>query len=158
MTPKQPKNQISELKKQIDELTLALQTERADATNIRRRAEEDRLKLAGYFKSEVIKQLLPFIDNFERALKHTPKLDNQDQQQWLNGLESVKKQLEQILESLGIKQIGKVGEPFNPKFHEAVHMEQGSHQGHEVITEVHTPGFVSGDDVLRHAVVTVSTK
>lgn len=157
MSPKQPKNQISQLKKQIDELTSALQVERADGLNIRRRAEEDRLKLAGYFRSEVIKQLLPFIDNFDRALKHAPALPK-DKQEWLKGLKSTEKQLGQILESLGFSRIKTVGQPFDPRLHEAVQVEEGAGAGQETVIEEFSPGYKMGDEVIRHAMVKVANR
>ena len=62
-----------QLAKENAELNEALLRERADAMNVRRRAEEDKLKLAGFYKAMVIRDLLPVIDNFERSLKHVPK-------------------------------------------------------------------------------------
>ena len=67
---KSPEN----LKQQIPpELTAALQRERADAMNVRRRSEEDRLQLADFYKALIVRQLLPVIDDLERSLKHVPK-------------------------------------------------------------------------------------
>jgi molecular chaperone GrpE len=156
MGPKQPKNQLKRLKQQVDELTNALQVERADALNVRRRAEEDKMKQAGYFKSEVVKAFLPFIDNFDRALKHAPS--SKDNAEWLKGLKTVEKQLWQILESVGVSRIKTVGEPFDPKLHEAVQIEEGGHGTNETVVEEFTPGFSMGNEVIRHAMVKVSTK
>lgn len=64
---------VNEHEVQIAELTEALLRERADAMNVRRRAEEDRIKLGGFYKSLIVKELLPVIDNFERALKMCQK-------------------------------------------------------------------------------------
>jgi molecular chaperone GrpE len=64
---------IKELEDKIAELTEALQRERADALNLKRRTDEERTKLAGFYKAMVIQDLLPAIDNLERAIKHTPK-------------------------------------------------------------------------------------
>lgn len=86
-------HQIEELKQQLAEITEALQRERADATNVRRRAEEDRLRMASYFKASVIKELLPFVDNFDRALSNTPKTNEKAFTDWLQGLHGVNKQL-----------------------------------------------------------------
>ena len=59
------------LAQELAEANNALLRERADAANVRRRAEEDKLKLGSFYKANVIKELLPVIDNFERALKST---------------------------------------------------------------------------------------
>ncbi len=81
--PKQKKSDIPEdqvvddesaaLLQQIEDLTLALQRERADSVNLRRRHEEQIASLNDYVKADVIQDLLPVIDNFERSIKHIPK-------------------------------------------------------------------------------------
>jgi molecular chaperone GrpE len=64
---------LKHLQDQVSSLTEALQRERADAVNLRRRVEEERAKMAGFYKAKVVRDLLPALDNLERALKHTPK-------------------------------------------------------------------------------------
>jgi molecular chaperone GrpE len=69
---KKTNKELEELQQKIEDLTLALQRERADATNIRRRHDEEITRLRTHLKAGLIKDLLPVIDNFERALKHVP--------------------------------------------------------------------------------------
>jgi hypothetical protein len=64
---------IAELEKKVAELTEALQRERADALNLKRRTDEERVKLAGFYKAMTVQELLPALDNLERAMKHTAK-------------------------------------------------------------------------------------
>ncbi|HYF97140.1 MAG TPA: nucleotide exchange factor GrpE, partial [Patescibacteria group bacterium] len=71
MTAKKPT--LKELVQKVNELTEALQRERADAINIRRRHDEQMAGLKNMVKANVVSDLLPVIDNFERALSHTPK-------------------------------------------------------------------------------------
>ena len=143
---------IAELEQKITELTEALQRERADATNVRRRAEEDRTKLASFYKAMIVRDLLPAIDNLERALKHAPKdLEGHD---YVKGVQGVVKQFEQVFAQLGVEKIKTVGETFDPKLHEAVQMEDGKGSV-EVVCEELQPGYVMGDDVIRHAMVKV---
>lgn len=140
------------LQKQIDELTQALQRERADAINVRRRAEEDRSKLADFYKAMVVRNLLPAIDNLERALTHAPReIKNHD---YVKGVQSVAKQFEKVFSELGVKRIKTVGEEFDPKYHEAVSMEDGEGTV-EVISEELQPGYRLGDEIIRHAMVKV---
>jgi molecular chaperone GrpE len=150
--PKAHKLDPKALHQQIVELTIALQRERADAINVRRRSEEDRSKLAGFYKAMVIRELLPAIDNLGRALKHTPKdLQNSD---YAKGLQGVAKQFDKIFNDLGIERIQTDHQAFDPRYHEAVSMEEG--QGsHEVISEELQAGYKLGDEVLRHAMVKV---
>lgn len=155
MTKKDKAHQIpdaEELMQQVADLTEALLRERADSVNVRRRAEADKAKLGTFYKSLVVRELLPVIDNFERAIKNTPKeLLNND---YIKGVAGVVKQFEAVLTKLGVARIKTVGEMFNPSVHEAVSMEEGDGTA-EVVTEELQAGYVLQDEVLRHAMVRV---
>jgi molecular chaperone GrpE len=143
---------IAELEQQLAELTEALQRERADAVNIRRRYDEQMAAVKDMVKTSVIAELLPVIDNFERSLKHVPKdLEGND---FVKGVQGVVKQFEQTLETMGVQRIKTVGEVFDPALHEAVGMEEGDGEV-EVVCEELQPGYVVGDQVIRHAMVKV---
>lgn len=147
---KKPK--IEELEQKIAGLTEALQRERADAINVRRRTEGERTQLAGFYKAMVVRELLPALDNLERALKHTPKeLASSD---YVKGVQGVAKQFEQNLARLGVERIKTVGEVFDPRLHEAVHMQDGEGSV-EVVCEELQPGYKIGDEIIRHAMVKV---
>jgi molecular chaperone GrpE len=150
--PKSKKPSVIELQKQVEELTEALQRERADAINVRRRAEQEREHLASYYKAMVVQVLLPAIDNLERALMHTPK-DLKDHH-YVKGVQGVAKQFEKLFGDLGVQRIKTVGEKFDPKYHEAVHMEEGDGTV-EVVCEELQPGYLIGDEIIRHAMVKV---
>jgi molecular chaperone GrpE len=156
--PKKPIVNAEDLQNQIKELTDNLLRERADAMNVRRRAEEDRIKLSGYFKASTIKELLPFLDNLDRALAHAPKLEDKSYQEWIKGIEGVHKQLFQILDQIGVEKIKTVGEGFNPELHEAVSMDDSKPGSKEVVTEELASGYRLGDEVIRHAMVRVATQ
>jgi molecular chaperone GrpE len=143
---------LEELEKQIQELTNALQRERADSINLRRRVEEDRSKMGDIFKAAVVRELLPALDNLERALKHTPK-DLKDHD-YVKGVQGVSKQFDKVLDDLGVQKIKTIGEEFNPKYHEAVSMEEGEGDV-EVVCEELQSGYTLGDEVIRHAFVKV---
>lgn len=145
--------QLSVEDQQIAKLTEALQRERADAVNLRRRHETEMTNLRTRLKSSVIYDLLPVIDNFERALKHVPAdLEGND---YIKGVQGVVKQFEKTLADMGVERIKSVGEVFNPHFHEAISMEEGEGT-EEVVTEELQSGFKIGDDVIRHAMVRVT--
>ena len=146
---------VTVLEQQIADLTEALQRERADATNIRRRHDEQLASLRNVIKASVIKDLLPVIDNFERALKHTP--DELKDNDYVKGVQGVVKQFEKTLSDLGVQRIKTVGEPFDPHWHEAVSMEDGDGD-QEVVSEELQSGYAIGDEVIRHAMVRVKTQ
>ncbi len=151
-TPKQPKVDVTALEQQIAKLTEALQRERADATNLRRRHDEQVAGLKGLVKASVVRDLLPVIDNFERALKHVPAdLEGND---FIKGIQGVVKQFEKTLADLGVERIATVGQVFDPRFHEAVSMEEGE-GAEEIVSEELQAGYRLGDEVIRHAMVRV---
>ena len=141
------------LQQQIADLTDALQRERADATNIRRRHDEQSASLRTVVKANVVRDLLPVIDNFERALKHVPKdLEDND---YIKGVQGVVKQFEKTLSDIGVERIKTVGVEFNPAFHEAVTMEEGDGTK-EVVSEELQSGYKLGNEIIRHAMVKVT--
>jgi molecular chaperone GrpE len=147
--------EVESLKQQVADLTAALQRERADAMNIRRRHEEQTAGMRTIVKASVVRDLLPVIDNFERALKHVPKdLEDND---FVKGVRGVVKQFEKSLADIGVERIKTVGEPFDPEFHEAVAMEDGEGD-REVVAEELQAGYRLGDEIIRHAMVKVRTE
>ncbi|MEI6480823.1 MAG: nucleotide exchange factor GrpE [Candidatus Saccharibacteria bacterium] len=143
-----------ELAREVAALTEALQRERADAINIRRRHDEQIAQLRTTIKASVIEEMLPALDNFERALKHVPAdLEGND---YIKGVQGVVKQFESTLKDLGVERIKTIGETFNPNIHEAVSADGEGES--ETISEELQAGYVVGDRVIRHAMVKVSRK
>lgn len=146
------KPSLTDLEKQTTELTEALQRERADSANIRRRHDQQIAGLKTIVKANVVRDLLPVIDNLERALKHVPKdLENND---YVKGVQGVVKQFEDTLNKLGVQRIKTVGQIFDPRLHEAVTMEDGN-GAVEVVSEELQSGYALGEEVIRHAMVKV---
>ncbi len=147
---------LKDLQQQVGELTEALQRERADSLNIRRRHDEQIASLKDLVKVSVVEDLLPVIDNFERALKHVPKdLENND---YVKGVSGVVKQFENTLKQMGVEKIKTVGEQFDPNLHEAVGVEGDESElsvGVEVVSEELQSGYKLNDVIIRHAMVKV---
>ncbi len=144
--------QVEQLTRQVAELTEALQRERADAANIRRHHDQQLGSLKQLITVQVIEELLPVIDNFERALKHVPAdlVDNA----YVKGVQGVVKQFESTLSTMGVQRIATVGQAFNPHLHEAVSAEGEGDV--EQISEELQAGYQLGDQVIRHAMVKVT--
>ncbi|HSX30874.1 MAG TPA: nucleotide exchange factor GrpE [Candidatus Saccharimonadales bacterium] len=169
---KAPHPNLAQLQQQVAELTEALQRERADATNLRRRHDEQIAGLKSLVKAGVVRDLLPVIDNFERALKHAPVIlsgakdlgsdssaapqndDLRKYEEFIKGVQGVVKQFEKTLTDLGVERIATIGQPFDPRYHEAVSMEDGD-GATEVVSEELQAGYKIGDEVIRHAMVRV---
>lgn len=158
---------LKQLQQQVTELTEALQRERADSVNLRRRTDEERAQLANVYKVMILSELLPAIDNLERAISHKPKdlsLASSDSrlqawQEWARGMTAVRAQFEKALASLGVERIKTKGERFDPNVHEAVHMEDPSissgQAADELVSEEIQAGYKIGDEVIRPAQVKV---
>lgn len=152
---KQPK-----IDPKIAELTEALQRAQADLVNFRTRAEREKSELGDFVKAEVVRELLPLIDNLERALSHVPssnpksKIQNLDAwKEWAGGVIQVGKQVQDSLRKMGVERILTVGQPFDPHLHEAVSVD--GDKGEEMVSEELRSGYRLGNTVLRHALVKV---
>lgn len=161
MSSKKPT--IANLQQQITDLTDALQRERADVINVRRRHDEQLGSLRTMVKANVVRELLPVIDNFERALKHVPansgqlSADNKNKQdsEWTKGMMTIKAQFDTTLKNMSVERIKTVGEVFDPKYHEAVSMDDSSGGSVELVCEELQPGYKIGNDIIRHSMVKV---
>lgn len=145
---------VKELEEHIASLTDALQRERADAENIRRRHDEQIGGLKNMVKANILHDLLPVIDNFERALGHVPKeIAHHD---FVKGVQAIVKQFEKTLGDIGIEKIKTVGELFEPKFHEAISVE--GEGVHEMVSTELQAGYRLDQTVIRPALVKVTRK
>ena len=143
---------IKQLEKQVVELTEALQRERADSVNLRRRVDEERAQLGNFYKSMVVRDVLPIIDNCERLLDHISK--HSEERPLKEGVEKIVKQAQKVLAGLGVEGIKTVGSEFDPRYHEAISVEDAGGQV-EVVCEELQPGYKLDDEIIRHATVRV---
>lgn len=143
-----------ELQQKITELTQDLQRTRADFENYRKRVESEKeaAKMLGRVKT--IHELLPIIDNIDRAVAHMPK--ELAENAWAHGIAGLSKQLDGMLEKLRVSKIDAAkGTDFDPELHQAVQVDEGEGE-HEVIAEELQPGYKLEDDVIRPAIVRVT--
>ncbi len=142
-----------DMRQEVDELTAALQRERADFANYRRRNEIDRQEFARFAKADLITKLLEVLDAFDRALDTVPK-ELRDQP-WVEGIWLVERKLRDILASEGLEELASVGTPFDPHVHEAIgHVDSPAPEG-TVVDEVRK-AYKLHDKIIRPALVTVA--
>lgn len=126
----------------------------ADFDNFRRRSRQEKEDFAKYASAKLIEQLLPIVDNFERAIGASREAKDVDALQ--KGVDMIFRQLEQVLANEGLTPMNAVGQPFNPEFHQAImQVESDEHEEGIVVEEVQK-GYVLKDKVLRPAMVKVS--
>lgn len=136
---------------QIQDLTADIQRVQAEFINFKNRTEQEKAQLSDFSKAQVIKDLLPVIDDLERALNHLPDILKEDK--WAQGVQKVHGRLLKQLEKLGVKKIEGLNQPFDHNLHEAVQVEgDGDNQ---IVSEVLQNGYTLGGQVIRHAAVKV---
>jgi molecular chaperone GrpE len=146
-----------ELETQIEEITLDLQRTRADFENYRKRVELEKTQARQSGQTHAIMQLLPTIDNIERAIAHVPAelKDNN----WAQSIVGLTKQLDKSLAALNLTRIDATeGSVFNPELHEAVQFDEEAEGDQEVIAEELQAGYSLNDIPVRHAMVKVTKK
>jgi len=122
----------------------------AEYDNFKKRTVKEKEALYFAAKSDVIKKLLPVFDNFDRAQTYS------DGSEYAKGVDMIIRQFRDITEAMEIREIAKVGDPFDPNFHEAVFREEKEGVEENTVTEVLQKGYAIGDQVIRHAMVKVS--
>jgi molecular chaperone GrpE len=144
------------LEKEFDELKSLLQRTQADFVNYRHRNEEDKQNFVKFAAADVIEQILPVMDNFQMAAKHTP--ENLAQDNWVKGIQAIEKQLEQILQANGLEKVETIGHQFNPNVHEAIGQSPDSDKENNEIISEEAPGYMLNGKLLRPAKVIVNNK
>ena len=144
-------SEIEKLKAELDKKNDILLRTAAEFDNYKKRTEREKSGVAEYARASIIKQLLPILDNIDRAAgadKESPD--------YIKGIELIVKQLEGLSEKLGIEEIAKQGDTFDPNLHEAVMHIEDENLGENVIAEVLQKGYKTGDTIIRHAMVKVA--
>ncbi len=137
-------------KAKIDELTNALARAMADLQNYKRRTKEDQAKFVKVANTELIKVLLPVIDNLDRSTEHLP--DDLKDNKWAKGIVQIHDEFLKTLETVGVKKIKTIGETLDPNLHEGLMTEPGKK---DEIVEEFEPGYTLNDNVIKPAKVKV---
>jgi molecular chaperone GrpE len=146
-------DRISELQRQAEENHSRFLRAQADFDNFRRRTLKEKEELAQYASLKLVGQLLPVLDNFQRALQTG---EGADSASFTKGIEMIYRQLSQVLEEEGLKPMEPVGQPFDPELHQAIMQVESDEYEEGVVVEVVQPGYRLKDKVIRPAMVKVS--
>ena len=141
--------QVETLKSRNDQLMRVA----ADFENYKRRQEREREEMAKYAGQQVVANLLPVIDNFERALQAE---SGQDPASFVEGIRMIQKQLVDVLSKANVSVVEAKGQPFNPEFHEAIASEVNDEVEDETVLEEFQKGYIMHGRLIRPAIVKVS--
>jgi molecular chaperone GrpE len=126
----------------------------AEFENTKKRLQRERETSLKYAEENVLKELLPGIDNIERAMEQGQ--DSNSMESLLEGVELTRKGLTATLEKFGVKAIESIGKPFDPNIHEAVAMEESEEMEPNRVLKEFQKGYLYKDRLLRAAKVIVS--
>ncbi|MCC6227467.1 MAG: nucleotide exchange factor GrpE, partial [Microthrixaceae bacterium] len=143
--------QLKEAEAKIVEYKDGWARSQAEFQNFRKRVERDNESFKASTKGDIIKKVLPVLDDLERALQNRPADDA-----WANGLELVARKFQNILDMENVKKIEAKGAAFDPNFHEAISHEPSEEVESGHVIDVVQNGYVIGERVVRPALVRVA--
>ncbi len=149
----QPGDELAQARAQAEENLRGWQRTQADFVNYKRRMQQEREQLEQFAGAEVVRQILPVLDDFERAVANLP--ESGPEAAWSQGVVAIVRKLEETLTKQGLQPIAAVGKEFDPSEHEAVlNVPVPAEQDGKVTAEVRR-GYKLHDRVLRPAQVVV---
>lgn len=138
----------------IEELQDKVKRQMAEFDNYRKRTDKEKSAMFEVGASDVIKKLLPIVDNFERGFKSIT--DEEKETPFAKGMDMVYKQTMKMLEALDVKPIEALGLEFNPDVHNAVMHVDDDSVGENIIVEEFEKGYTYRETVIRHSMVKVA--
>jgi molecular chaperone GrpE len=146
---------VERLTHELEDVKELVRRKQAEFENYRKRVERERLDFLKHASAEVVTEILPVLDNLERALMAP---DTGDEDRLREGVEITYRQFRDILTKAGLKEVEALGEEFDPHVHEAVgRVETREHREGEVL-EVYQKGYFFKDKLLRPALVNVAQR
>ena len=125
----------------------------AEYENFRKRSEKEKAQMFELGAKSIIEQLLPVVDNFERALEHIPEEEKENS--FVKGVEGIYKQIQKMFSDCDIQAIEAVGQKFNPALHNAVMTEEEGDAEEDTVTADLQKGYTYRGNVVRHSMVKV---
>ncbi|MCM3663947.1 nucleotide exchange factor GrpE [Mesobacillus subterraneus] len=145
---------ITELEAKLEEADNRYLRLQADFDNFRRRSRIELEASAKYRAQSIITDLLPAIDNFERAMKM--EVDNEQAKSLMQGVDMVYRSLLDALKNEGVEVIEAVGKEFDPHLHQAVMQAEDENYGPNIVVEEFQRGYMLKDRIIRPAMVKVN--
>jgi molecular chaperone GrpE len=153
--------ELKRVESELAETQDRLARRQADFENYRKRTDRERGETHDRVVADVITKLLPVIDNLRRALEAERSLEANESEEFshfLQGVELINKQLNEVLEALGLETVPAMGEHFDPHVHEAVVSEPTDEYEPETVIQELARGYRLGERLLRPAMVKVATE
>jgi molecular chaperone GrpE len=146
--------QLAEAKEEAAKHMDSFLRAQAELSNARKRFEKQQLQVYTSANADLVTKLLPALDDFGRAIDSVPDSIRADS--WFEGIELVHRKLIGILESLNVKVIEAIGQPFDPNYHDALAQEPSDEYESGIVTREMIKGYQIGDKVVRPSLVYVA--
>ena len=147
-------SEIAKMQQELEQANDMMLRLAAELENYKKRVAKDRESQIKYAAQNLIEELLPILDNFERAIESANK--SEDFISLLEGVKMISKQMHDVLEKKGVSRIDAVGKTFDPTMHEAVMHIASEEHPENVVVEEFQKGYMLHDRVIRPAMVAVS--
>ncbi len=145
--------ELERLTADAQEMRLLAQRKQAELENYRKRVERERAETVKYAAADLMREILPVLDNLERAIAASK---SGSEEQLLEGVEIIYKQFHDALTKQGLLEVEAIAVPFDPHVHEAVGRVETSEHPEGTVVEVHQKGYLYKDRLLRPSMVSVS--
>lgn len=145
------KTQIKEEKAKSDEYYEHLKRNMAEFDNFKKRMSKEKDMMYNSISADIVSELLPILDNFEKALASDTKDET-----FKDGMQMIYNQIKTTLEKIGVVEIDALNKEFDPNIHEAVMHVEDENYGEKEVVEVLRKGYKIGDKIIRHAMVKVA--
>jgi molecular chaperone GrpE len=155
------RSELKRVEAENAELKDLLARRQADFENYRKRVDRERGETYNRVVADIATKLLPVVDNLKRALEAESSVESSESDEFrhfLSGVDLIYKQLNGVLDALGVKPIAAVGEQFNPHVHEAVVTEATDDYEPDTVMQEIVAGYRLGDKLIRPALVKVATR
>ena len=150
------KNNEELLNEKIKVLEDAVLRSQAELLNYRKRKDEETARIIKYAEEDILKGLLPILDNFERAISMDDNNFGDETSKFLEGFRMIYSQTKTLLEKFEVKEIDCLGQEFDPTYEQAVSTVKREDKKPGVVVEIYQKGYMYKDRVLRTAMVIVS--
>lgn len=144
-------------KEEYDALNTKVQRLQADFLNYKSRTEKERFSTYGSAVADVLTDLLPIVDNFERAIS-TTETDNEELINYKDGVKMIYDQFINVLQKKGLKEIDALNSKFDPNMHSGIAFEVVEDKEEDTVVEVFQKGYLVNEKVIRPSMVKIAKK
>ena len=150
--------EINSLTEQNKDLEAKVKLAQAELVNYRRRKDEEVTNTLKYANQDLITEIIPIVDNFERAISINQDSISEEIKKYLTGFKMMYENLKLILKNYGVEEINRVGEVFDPNLEQALLTDTKEDQEDDIVLEVLQKGYKLKDRVIRPASVKINQK